>query len=1451
MKEIKFIERSSGFESSLPARIIWMTNEVPTQADQPEKKEQLEVKEKMEAAELDKVVDRIKNLSLTNKNISIDAKGNVDALKFRTALNKIVADEKLETLVGVKNLANFLHYGLMERVTGKSPDKIGGSMGGNELTKWLKENNIAGFTIQDGNWEFFDKGGKPISAPYKLDKPVADGKKTELKTEQKDKIGVSKGVDLAKKRSQEESAKKSQEATSEAERLKIENLEKAKSDKPVALKDLKSIDDLATKLESSVTKDGKAAIKKSEIQSALSEYIKAAGIKGENDQKKFENFLANLQKNYLAAGIEGGKIGFYRLRDGKFDSNPSGLNLIVDGKHVPTEIYVNEAVKKSQEAKAKDAEKKVKMDGELKPTKYDATELAVQKLLLGKENPAEGEKMPEVNARYLNAYEAIMKFDGHGVDFDLKFNDAPMKCRFYETKDGAYKIKYGDGEKQYALFRPESGAKNPLQDAQAYFIKMLNSGEFLQKIQSFNIADKQLVGAFGQVIDAGPKKLAANKVQYEFDWNKGWDPDVVIEAAPHGELLINIKKSGIGPGGKDNYEFRAGSFQDMMRHLKSIQQEVENPGSFDQKDLAMMNFFRSGRDSLQSYTKSGGADPYDAGKILNIRSVHSTVEAKSGQGVFVEFDWLSKLDPPKILQVTVKNGVYDYIIRPGDFHLPVKQSPESGGFAQAMKALSEYKKQETEKGGGELAKQKANQLIEKYNKSLAKDKSDAYNEVELRSNVVIKAVLGDTVYLSMVEGLAPTGFDFATRDKSGKVLGIDRAVSEGYLIIGKPFEAVKKVDSAAKKSPEKPLDRISAGLDIDKENPAIVDRSEKETALANLLKGVKNAQVREILKAALLARMADLVSDKTDKNEKIKYYQDRARDFYIGNSGRTLEEKITDTNKVKPADYMVKVSNELFGEKYLTELPNTRSVMVSLVYRIRDLVLQDQQFKSDTVKADQIKKSYADAIKDAVADLIKGNQFKKGESKVGYDKKIQELVFKKIKMPEKYLSEYKDNEAKKPVYAEYQKSAPPEQPKDRLPVKVEKEKTPIDFAEKKESIEKISAKVTDAVTRARIDAYLKARMLDMKTEPNGTELPKVYYERKAWELLRDFLELKGEYYDQKGGINKDLQKSILSKLNDKKIQSGLFDKVDSYSDKKDFLKDQPRTKAYLNGLMQNFDKQVNISDSEKLKSIRTAYLEGLTEIANEFIKTKSYPIKKGQLKTDYDYGMLKDISWKIKSPTEFAKEYQDNLDQKDKYKKYTETQEKAKKSVEDYETAKKNPHQMSFSEFEKAKMAGAAPEAWRIFKDSKAIRLDNVSLSRIEDNSAVSNPVSFNIIVGPKYEQRPFTLTFTKKDGKLELGLAKGWNNVNFSKKQSVDLPEIGKPIPKSEDPLKKILAAHYGMEAQTTDMLEKWVNDGEKIDKKTEAKTETKSEVQKAPEKPVEQKKDQVVIKPVEKKAA
>jgi hypothetical protein len=1438
-----------------------MTNEVPTQADQPEKKEQLEVKEKMEAAELDKVVDRIKNLSLTNKNISIDAKGNVDALKFRTALNKIVADEKLETLVGVKNLANFLHYGLMERVTGKSPDKIGGSMGGNELTKWLKENKIAGFTIQDGNWEFFDKGGKPISAPYKLDTPVADGKKTGLKTEQKDKIGVSKGVDLAKKKAQEESAKKSQEATSEAERLKIENLEKAKSDKPVALKDLKSIDDLANKLESSVTKDGKAAIKKSEIQSALSEYIKAAGIKGENDQKKFENFLANLQKNYLAAGIEGGKIGFYRLRDGKFDSNPSGLNLIVDGKPVPTEIYVNEAVKKSQEAKAKDSEKKVKMDGELKPTKYDATELAVQKLLLGKEKPAEGEKMPEVNARYLNAYEAIMKFEkGTPVEFKLTLNDSPIDCSFYKALDGRYILTYGKGETQYAYFTPEKSSKSLLEDAKSFFVKFLNSGEMFQAIQSNNIKNKNnfenLNGEKGepskevnQRVDDGPKILANNKVKYEFDWNKGWDPDVTIEALPHGELKVLIEKSGIGLNGENFYEFRASGFRDMMRHLKSIQKEVENPGSFDQKDLAMMNFFRSGRDSLQSYTKSGGADSYDAGKILNVRSVHSTVEAKSSQGVFVEFDWLSKLDPPKILQIAVENGVYDYIIRPGDFHLPVKQSPESGGFAQAMKALSEYKKQETEKGGGELAKQKANQLIEKYNKSLAKDKSDAYNEVELRSNVVIKAVLGDTVYLSMVEGLAPTGFDFATRDKSRKVLGIDRAVSEGYLIIGKPFEAAKKVDSAAKKSPEKPLDRISAGLDKDKENPAIVDRSEKETALANLLKGVKNAQVREILKAALLARMADLVSDKTDKNEKIKYYQDRARAFYIGDSGRTLEEKITDTNKVKPADYMVKASNELFGEKYLTELPNTRSVMVSLVYRIRDLVLQDQEFKSDTIKADQIKKLYADAIKDAVADLIKGNQFKKGESKVGYDKKIQELVFKKIKMPEKYLSEYKDNEAKKPAYAEYQKSAPPEQPKDKLSVKVEKEKTPIDFAEKKESIEKISAKVTDAITRTRVDAYLKARMLDMKTEPSGTELPKVYYERKAWELLRDFLELKGEYYDQKDGINKDLQKSILSKLNDKKIQSGLFDKVDSYSDKKDFLKDQPRTKAYLNGLMQNFDKQVNISDSEKLKSIRTAYLEGVTEIANEFIKTKPYPTKKGQLKTDYDYGMLKDISWKIKSPAEFAKEYQDNLDQKDKYKKYTETQEKAKKSVEDYETAKKNPHQMSFSEFEKAKMAGAAPEAWRIFKDTKSVRLDNVSLSRIEDNSAVSNPVSFNIIVGPKYEQIPFTITFTKKDGKLELGLAKGWNNVNFSKKQSVDLPEIGKPIPKSEDPLKNTLALYYG--GETADKLEHWVEEGEKVDTKAGEKADQKTESKKNPDKPVEQKKDQVVIKPVEKKAA
>lgn len=1458
MKEIKFLHHDRFEQTILGKRLIWIS-EGPGADTKAEKNEKpIEVKDKMEAAELDQVVERVKTMTLKEKNVQIDPAGkNIDALNFKKALDKVIQNEKMEETVKVNKLGNFLVYGLMERITGKAPDKIGGSMGGNELSKWLKENKIAAFTIEDGNWLFFDKDKKPVQATYKLDAPVDGGKKAEIKTEKKDKVGVSKGVDLAKKKDQLDSAKKAEDASKEADRVKPENLEKAKSEKPVPLNDIKTMDELATKLEASVTKDGVAAVKKSEIQTALLDYIKASNIAGDNDEQRFTNFFDKIKKSYLAATIEGGKIGFIRVKDGTVDTNPSNLTTIVDGKPKSTELYVSEALKQKIEGKAAEADKKAKIDSEPKPTKYDATELAVQKLLLGKEKPAEGEKMPEVNARYLAAYEAIVKFDGNGVDFDLAFNDSPMKCRFYETKDGAYKIKYGPSEKQYASFRPEAGSKEPLKDAQVYFLKMLNSGEFLQKIQSYNIANKGYITDFKQVIDDGPKQLAANKVQYEFDWDKGWDPDIVIEALPHGELAVTIKKSGIAPDGGNQYDFKAGSFQDMMRQIKAIQNQVEHPERYTSEDKEMMNFLRKGKDFLQSIAAGGsGEGTWDAGKILNVRSVESNDEVLSANGVYVEFDWLSKLQPPRKLQVIGKFGKYEYLVAPGDFKLPINEAPQNGGFQKAMKALSEWKSQETQKGGAEVVKQKTNALIEKYNKSVKEAintkgfKAEILKEVELRKSVIVTAVIGDMVYLSMGEGMAAKGFDFGKTDSTDplKVPGIESAVREGYLVEGISMAGADKKVDGDKKAPDKPVDRVSAGLEKGKENPAIVDRAEKEAALADLFKGVKNAQSREMLKASLLARMQGMTCDKTDKSEKTKYYKQKATEFYVGDSGKTVEQKIAETNAKKPEEMMAKSSKELFGEKYLPDLPNTRGVLISLVYRMADIARGDASI--DVAKVDQIKQTYAEAIKETTAQIMSENKQNKGETKVGYDKRVMELVLKQVKMPEVYLAEYQSNEAKRSSYAEYQKSAPPEKPIDKVSVKTEKEKTPNDFAEKKEAVEKVCAKVTDAVTRGKLDSYLKARLVDEKTPVNGTALPKDHYQMRAWEILRDLVGEKGEYYE-KGVENKDLQKRVLAKLNGKKEAGTLFDKVDSYSDNKTFLAEQPRTKAYLNGLLENFDKDAGVTDATKLKELKTAYKEGLSAIANEYIAAKPFPTKKGQLKTDYDLAMLKAISWKIKAPADFAKDYQENLDQKDKYKVYTEKAAKLKKGQEEFEAGKKDPNSMSFAEFEKSKMAGAAPEAWRMFNDTKVLSKENVFLSRIENNNSSSDPISFNIKVGPPNQLKPFTLTVLKSGNGVILTLAEGWNNRVYSYKEEHKNINVAEPISKDRDPIKSILAGPFGISAKTTDRMEKWLqkDESKKAETPVKAVPEQKADGKKVEDKKPDDKKPEDK-KPEDKKA-
>jgi hypothetical protein len=1446
MKEIKFLHQrgDSLTQGFAPKRLLWVTEGGPKGEDvKPENKEQLEVKEKMKAEDLNKIVERVKTMSFKEKmQIDPTGKGAVEASKFRAALNKVIDSEGLEKKVGVKNLSNFLVFGLMERITGKAPDRIGGSMGGNDLTAWLKKNNVASFTIEDGNWLFFDKAGVPVQAEYKLDAPVAPGKtrdkKAEQKTEKKDKVGVSKGVDEAKKKDQVDKAKKAQESASEAERLKPENLEKVKSDKPVPLSGIKDGDDLAAKLEASVTKDGKAAITKAEILTALTAYAKAANTPGNTDQQIVDNFFNKIKPTHLFAGIEGGKIGFMEITNPtKLNTNPANLNTIVDGKPRPTELYVNDSLRQKAEGKVVETEKKVKTDAELKPTKYDATEAAVQKLLLGKEKLVEGQKMPEVNTKYLAAYEAIVNFKGgEPAEFKLTINDSPLDCKFYKGVNGQYILTYGKGPDQFAYFTPDQSSAQPLEDAKVFYAKFLNSGEMFQKIQSNNIknkanfenlyGDKEPTKERNQLIDDGPKILADNKVKYEFDWDKGSDPDVTIEALPHGEFKVTIEKSGIAPDGGNVYEFRASGFRDMMRQLKSVQNQVEHPEQYSAEDLQMTRFFRQGKDALQASAKGGnGEASWDAGKIVNVRSGDSTVEAKAGQGTFVEFDWMDKLVPPRELQITGELGHYEYRVVPGELKLPVTEAPQTGGFLKAMKALSEWRAQETQKGGPEAVKQKVGAIIEKYNQRIKEDN----NKIEMRTSVVPKAVIGETVYLSLVEGMAPVAFDFGKAGSDPlKVPGIDEAVREGYLLSGKPVESGKKVDGD-KKAPDKPVERVSAGLDKFKENPAIVDRAEKETALSNILSKVKNAQVREMLKASLLARMQDLTCDKTDKKEKVKFYQDKATEFYVADSGKTLNQKVADTNKVKPADYMSKSSAELFGDKYLPDLPNTRGVLISLAFRISDLAKADGTI--DIAKIDQIKKTYAGALKDATAEIMSINKIKKGEIKVAYDKRIMELVFKQVKMPEAYLAEYKINEAKKPAYEEYKKTAPPEKPADKVSAELEKEKLPIDYVDKKSAVEKISAKVTDSVTRAKIDAYLKAKLLDEQTLVNGTMLPKAHYEMRAWEILRDLTGVKGEYFVD-GKENKNLQKEVLAKINDKKAAGTLFEKVDAEGMGNGSLKDQPRTKAYLNGLLESFDKASGLTDASKLKEVKVVYKDGLNDIANVYLTKTPFPTKKGQLKTDYDLGMLKSISWKIKSPADFVKEYQTNASEKEAFKKYNEKQADIKKTADDYEASKKDPNGMSFAEFEKGKMGGAAPEAWRIFGDSKAIRKENINLSRIENNNSNSDPISFNIKIGPPNELRPFTITISKNgSGRVNVDLAKGWNNRAYMNRETHNI-DVSQPIPASKDPIKSIMGNVYGMDAKLTNMMESWTKD--EPAKKDGAK-----------------KKDEPAKKPDEKKAA
>ncbi len=830
---------------------------------------------------LEALTDRLKTLTLNNGE-KIDIRPmqgrEITALEFRTALVNAVGEDKstFNNDLKVRNADQYLLNGLLEYIG--SADKKPSQTDTNELTgltAWLQKNSITSFSIKDGFWEFYKADKSQVSAEYALDEkgesvipataapeakaaPAKDASakppakspgsakpsETLLGTPEKKnslaKIAIGKDVAVKKTAEAVEKAKK------ETARLEVKTLENVSASTPVDLTSYKSFQDVLNMLALSLPRinGDDFPIKAAEMKVTLLKYIEV--MPGKTHDERFTNFLGELFKKNPPLNqitVKDGKIVFQNKDNpgGTATPNPLGLTRINTddpSKSSQRVIYVHEKLQVAEDEKiaaekaAKEREKTAKIEGQKdKRTEFTGTETQVQALL---KPPGSGEFVPTVDARYLPAFQQILAFNPQAnkpVTFNIPFFDEGNVCNFYRDANGAFILRYGKGEKAYAIFTPEAGSKTPWEDAKKYYAQYLNSGTMLQDIQRFNVKDRETLSKkFLIPIDNGPHDVDSNTVEYELGWKTGLrkDPHIFVEVLPHGSIRVEVRKAGIGvddskDANNDQYTFVAGGFQDMARILHSLEKwhdnsEKDTPAEKSAEQVRRYFSQGVGFEANGERKAAGliGQIPAECkpGKLLRVDSLPADVPRNPVSGYNFHFDWMEKQTPPMSVQMVKAGNEFEVKMSPSGMSLGRVSGKMPDGFQEAMRLVAGQREIIMTEGGLEKAKERVQGWIDNCNGYRSINKLP---NVIMMSGIEIVGVAGDEspAGQKMVslkrQGMEPVTFDFGyVENPKGTYIyaGIDEAVKQGYLLEGSA-EAVAALKAGKGKGAS--TDRLAAG----------------------------------------------------------------------------------------------------------------------------------------------------------------------------------------------------------------------------------------------------------------------------------------------------------------------------------------------------------------------------------------------------------------------------------------------------------------------------------------------------------------------------------------------------------------------------------------------------------------------------------------------------------------
>lgn len=1373
----------------LERRLIWGNPEggpkEPGAGEKP--KEAIDAaQDKLDAKKIDEIAERVKNLSLKEAKIPIgDGKATPDAVSLKQALAKAIDPEKNPEMkaLNVKNLDVFLMNGLLENI-GKAdavPSKVG-PVEGQALSKWMAEKKVAQFTIKEGYWYFFDKDGKAIADDYKLDD-------TDVKDETKpaEKVGAAKvekavlgsRVKEAQTRSKEEAKRKETEAKVEEDRLKPEKLAQVNSSEPVKLDPYMTIEDLAKPLELAITpKEGKAPITSAELQKALLTYINEANVTGKDDKQKFDSFIKQiLAKGYTEISIKAGKFVF-EGKGKESTSNPLNLSKVgADNKTIVREAWAHEKLQTNAEQQKVETEKKEAAAKAPKETPYDKTEQEVAKLLTGKDK-IEEKDLANVDKRYLPALQQILAYtyNAEPVKVSIPFNDKPLDAQFYRAANGTYILKWGEGKKYYE-YNPKDKSPNGLKEAQTHFAKVMNSGEMLRQIQSFNIEAKSNFEAWGMKIDEGPKKLGPGKVQYEFDWDTGAlgdDPDVTITTLPHGELAVTVEQNSVSLEGKKDYSFVAGGFQDMIRVLKSLQKYVEASDAEKAKmkdEQTDKRFFEKGAAGLQM-----DAAGVDVGKIIKVDSVRAS-NSLSGSalesGYRLEFDWMQKLTPPQRLEIFRSGDKYRVNLEPSGQILGEVDKPIAANFRRAMELLSKQKQILTLKEGADNMTKDVQKLIDDYNKLDEQPgyKPGPYPKIEMAGGVKVVAMSEGIVYLSRGDGMAPRKFTLGRMD-GGKLVpnpaGMEQAVREGYFL--------NKLDTAKqgekKEAPPKPVEVSARSDNKEMDPPGSVDYKEK-LAVVNGIAEKLSPAAKERVKPYLWAKL-QMLSAPGEGDAKVKFIENAAwREL-----AKLAESKQVEPDANERKEILKKLSLKAVLDKFdannavefaaVAELKNMPKVSMWL----KGLMENGSVFDYDPNNPAGLEKAMAEYKKAVLAEVtayIKANPKKANITWASYDSDAITKLDDVIKSPKTFLNEkYKQEQAKKD-YEAYQAGLPlsqreaPPQPDQKISIETSgqiADNVPY-YKEKVEVANQVLKPLAGTVNYELYRKFVLGAVAAESVSVTGADAIKKAYTEKMWQKLAGLAGVsvpEGKTYE-----DKDFQQKVYDKLKGKEVSQVLTDKLKVVPEKDGVLKDLLRSQSFIAGLLDSLDtvdyKALGVDD----KNVAEAKATYKTELEASLKKIMADPAMKkkaGEITTGYDQRVVENLARLIKQPGKYMKDYADNLAKKKAYDEYNEAKSDVARKQKEYEEGKTNPHLMKFSEFKDKTMAGIGPDAYKAMAKTKGINLDDVFLARIEGNSPTSDKmVSFNAKAGKAPNQIPITINFFRKGGQLRVAAADGWNN--------------------------------------------------------------------------------------------